>query len=503
MQNARLYLLLICFFLGVIISEIFSPGFYLSLFFVLVGSVFLFTHFLIGSPRSFLVISLCILFFGGGACRIASTQYVSDHLLPEVGETVEFELKIKSDVDEREFSDRVLAELVSAKGKILNSREKILLTLPKGSGVAYRDTLLVSGELVEPEPFVGNGGVLFDYPWYLKKDGVQFILRVEKIISIEEYKNFSFLRYLYSFKSTLLYRMEQILPYPESGLLSGILLGEKGTLSPELRADLISSGLIHIAVLSGYNVAVIAALILFLFSSFSPVIRFSVATGCILLLILMTGADPAGVRAGIMGFLLLLGGYLGRVSDAGRLLSIAGFLMVLFNPYLLLHDPGFQLSFLATAGLIFLTPLIQAIFSRFYPRLPVYVSGLMATTLGAQVFVTPLLLHQTGVFSLYSLPANILVLPFVPVAMFLGAGALLLSLVSNMVAAPVAYLSYVFLYYSEFIASFVSGLPLSTLTIGSVPLTVVFLTYTLLFVSVYFINRSFEPLPGASPGRPN
>ncbi len=500
MPNARLYLLVGCFFLGVGFSELFSAGFFLSLFFLLAGVVLLLTSFLSGLSRSILVISLCLLSFGAGACRVVLAQNPNELLLLEVGKSEYFKLEIAGDIDKREFSDRALANIISIGGKDLEQKERVLLVLPRDNGSGYKDILLVSGKLLEPEPFLGTGGALFDYAWYLKKDRVNFLLKVEKVISKEKYENLSILKRLYSFKSLLLLKIGEIMPYPESGLLSGILLGEKGALSAELRLHLTSSGLIHIAVLSGYNVAVIAALVLFLFGSFRPSVRFPLAVISILILILMTGADPSGVRAGIMGFLFLLGGYLGRVSDAGRLLFIAGFLMLLLNPFLLLHDPGFQLSFLATAGLIFLTPLIQAVFSRFYPRLPASASGLIATTLGAQTFVTPLLLYQTGVFSLYSLPANLLVLPVVPAAMFLGAGAVFLSLVSNIFAAPVAYLAYAFLYYSESVARFAAGLPSSTL-MWSVSLLAVFTAYALLFAGVYFLNRFFVLSPSSLPKR--
>ena len=151
----------------------------------------------------------------------------------------------------------------------------------------------------------------------------------------------------------------------------------------------------------------------------------------------MTGFASASVRAAAMATIAVAGSATGRMYLAGRALLVVAAAMVVWNPFVLVYDPGFQLSVLATAGLIIFTPLIA-------PRLTFITSKfalreIAATTIATQLTVLPLLLYQNGQLPIYSLFANLLVLAAVPWAMLLSLFAALAGIILGPFAVIVAF----------------------------------------------------------------
>ena len=150
----------------------------------------------------------------------------------------------------------------------------------------------------------------------------------------------------------------------------------------------------------------------------------------ILAFVFFTGATASVVRAGIMAVIVLLAQYLGRLSAVGRVLVYAVVVMLFFNPYLLMWDAGFQLSFLSTLGLVYLVPILEPLTEK------IKVSGTSAmllevfiTTMAAIFATMPLIMHQFGRFSVVAPLVNILVLWIIPWLMLFGFLALILSFV--------------------------------------------------------------------------
>jgi ComEC/Rec2-related protein len=196
--------------------------------------------------------------------------------------------------------------------------------------------------------------------------------------------------------------IEKMIPEPESGLLSGLLLGSKKALSDEWVERFRASGLVHMVVLSGYNITIVADSIIKFFS-FLPVFVSNIfAVFGILAFALMTGATPTTVRASIMALVAIFSRHTGRTYLAGRALIFAGFVMVLNNPKILAFDFSFQLSFLATVAIILLSPKIKDYLNFVTEKFGL--REIVASTLATQIFVAPLLLFRSGQLSILSLP---------------------------------------------------------------------------------------------------
>lgn len=211
------------------------------------------------------------------------------------------------------------------------------------------------------------------------------------------------------FKNRLVSWYSRVLPEPEASLLSGIVLGSKRGLPLEFWQALQKTGTLHIVVASGFNVTVVMGAAIFLFAGiFRRPVAISLGIAAVMIYSLMAGWEPAIVRAAIMGSLAYFGQILGRPSDGLRLLFLAAAAMLLFNP-LFIFDIGFQLSFMATLGLIVVCP-----------RLPKFLPKGMKESIAAQIMVWPILLINFGRMSWFGILVNSLIVPLVPYVMALS-----------------------------------------------------------------------------------
>lgn len=215
--------------------------------------------------------------------------------------------------------------------------------------------------------------------------------------------------------------------HPQSDLLAGILLGFQDSMSAELRQDFRATGTSHIVALSGFNVTIIITI---LASTLTSMIGRRLAVWPTLALIIgfviMTGASASVTRAAVMTAIVMAAQLAGRPAAPSRILAYTALTMVAVNPFLLRYDLGFQLSFLATFGLIYLA---SAISTRLV-KIPEMASlrGNLASTLAAMIATEPLLLWTFGRFSIVAPVVNIAVLPFIPLIMATGAVALIFPL---------------------------------------------------------------------------
>ena len=263
-----------------------------------------------------------------------------------------------------------------------------------------------------------------------------------------------------------------------------MLLGYSASLGKDLSDIFRRVGISHIVVLSGYNVTIVSEFLLRAFSYFLPLVRFSAASGGIFLFVLATGASASSLRAALMALALLLARATGREHDAFRALLIAFGTMVLINPLSLAADPGFQLSVIATAGLIFLSTPIEVRLKRFIPSR--FIRELVATTLAAQCAVLPFIVHLSGAVSVYALPLNVLVLPLVPLTMALTALSAFLVFILPVLALPSAFIATLLLNFIILCARFVERLPFATVSVPALGTSVTLALYALGGLALYW-----------------
>ncbi len=362
-------------------------------------------------------------------------------------------------------------------------KEKILLLVDYEKEYEFGDKIKFKGKIKAPENFITDQGKEFDYVNYLRKDGIFRLISNSTVGTISKGDGYELKKYLFRFKNFFLEKMNRIIPQPESKLMGGLILGERSSFDDDLREQFINTGTIHIVALSGFNVTIVAEWIIKIFSFLPRIAGSLMGMASIIIFILMTGGSSTAIRAGIMASLMLLARMTGRDYDALRIIILTGSVMVFLNPLILLYDVSFQLSFMATIAVIFLSPKMEKYFHFIKWE---YLRDIVSVTFSAYIFVLPFILYKMGNLSLVALPANILILPFIPLTMLMGFLTGLAGMLNFVFSIPLGYLSYYLLHYELWIINFFANLSFASFSMSNFPF--------ILTVSIYiwFIYKLFR-----------
>ena len=397
---------------------------------------------------------------------IASWSHDSSPYTSLIGSEVTVEGVVAREPDQRESSTHLY---------VRTDDELLLVIADRFESYTYGDVVEVVGELIRPEAFETDLGRTFNYPGYLEARGVRYMIRYGDVRVVATDAGNSVLGYLLSFKHRFMEQVEQILPEPHVGLSEGLLLGVKRALGAELEEVFRTTGIIHIVVLSGYNIMLVVIFVTFVLGAVLPRSwQFPFGVASIAAFALMVGLSATVVRASVMAVLYLIARTFNRTYMVMRALMLAGIVMLILNPYLLAFDTGFQLSFVATLGLILLASHLDS----FISFVPTWLGReFLVATIATQIFVLPILLYQIGEFSVVSVLVNVLVLPMVPVAMFLTFVTGMVSFVSLSLASVLGVFTYLSLAYILMVATWFAALPFSSYVVPVFPFWVVVVAY--------------------------
>jgi len=485
-----LYLAVAAFAFGILIRSFYEVPLSITLWVALVGTAVALngrkmskTHF---APFVLCSVALWCFALGTARLQLESHNAVNPVLESQIGSAVTLKGVIARDPEIRPTSIHLYVK---------TEQDLILVTTEIGADWRYGDLVSVQGILKHPEPFETDLGRTFNYPGYLLAQRVSYLISYASVERQLADQGVALIGQLFDFKHKFMRKIELFLPEPSAGLGEGLLLGVKQALGDELEQTFRRTGIIHIVVLSGYNIMIVVYFILYLCRSFLGR-RASAFFGILAIAVfaVLVGLGATVVRASIMAALLLIVGLTGRVYLALNGLLLAGVLMLLWNPYLLAFDVGFQLSFLATLGLILLT-------SHFEERLQWMPSAFklrefLVATLVTQLFVLPLLLYQIGEFSIVAIVVNMLALPMVAPAMFLTFMTGVTAFISPTFALPIAYVSHLSLAYIIGVAKWFGALPFASFVVPPFPFYLVPFGYLLLGYMLWKLRQPIDPLKG-------
>lgn len=335
----------------------------------------------------------------------------------------------------------------------------ILATLPLYPNFNYGDLIEFEGMINQPK----NN----DYKNYLLKDDIFATSDFPKTKVIKVEQGSLILISLFKLKEGIISGFQKSLPHQKAAFLSGLTLGERAEFSKEFKEKMSKSGTTHLVALSGYNITIIVVAISALFGYFlTRKLTSILAVIAIIVFVLMTGAEASVVRAAIMGFIILLAKQIGRAHSVRNAIAIAAFIMILINPRVLRFDLGFQLSFLALIGIVYLSPQMAKLFK--IKELDSFLNWkeniLMSSS--AQFMVLPFLILNFKGFSFISIISNILILEAVPITMFLGFLMAILGFISLPLEIIIGWCANLFLSYLMFIIDIFSESATYSLEIG-------------------------------------
>ncbi len=356
----------------------------------------------------------------------------------------------------------------------------IQVTAPRSSGLEYGSRARLSGRL---RPVLKEDELRWED--YGARQGVQALLSNTQVIQLFDDQGGSKLTlWLASARAQMADLLSRLCPYPESTLLMGVLLGLRGAMPKLLYSAYKGSGLAHIVVVSGFNLALLAGVVTMLLRRwFRQGMGTLMSAAVIVGYALLVGGKAPVTRAAIMALIALPAWWLGRQATSVNSLGLAAALMMLFDP-LLLWDVSFQLSFSATLGLVLLADPLAVWIAKLHakargiaaPQQAGIVAQFVAACIAAPLACFPFSLAAFGVFTPFALPANLLILPLQPAIMAGGFFALFVGMLAPALGRIAMLPVWLLAHLSNQTAMFWGFLPMSRLPLpgwlpaASVPL---------------------------------
>ncbi len=425
--------------------------------------------------RRVLLIVPCVVVLGAFRVAIADQERDQSALRSLANTTTVVTGIVGREVDRRLDAQRLTVTVTSVEqnGAAASLHERLLVTTGLFPEFAYGDRLRIRCRLAAPEPFDR-----FAYDDYLALSRIYTVCRSPLITLLEHGRGNLLVHRILQTKTWFLDRLNTFFPEPQASLIAGILVGARRAIPPDLQTTMQRVGLTHIVALSGYNITIIVTMVFVLALHLGMGRRraFWVIAAVLVSFLVFTGAPSSVVRASVMGVLVLIARRVGRMGRIWYALIFAATVMTLLNPRMLLHDAGFQLSFLATIGLVSVAPLLEPRL-RWIPQ-TLGLQETMAATLGATIMTTPLIALQFGRMSLISPLVNAMVLPTLSIITILGFAAVLVPLVGPMLAPAV----WLLLAYLISVSEWFARLPFASVPVPELSPAVLVVCYAVLIL---------------------
>jgi len=452
-------------------------------FYVLLGAFILLVIIAILFKKESIVVVLAISF----AITVLGIAYYGSYQEKNIpknlpfGESVNFVGVIVAEPDIRADKIKLTIGVIEQDSNKAISNQKILVNVARYPEYKYGDKLKISGSLEKPGVFDD-----FDYGAYLER--YQIYALINNATNVEYVGGgygSKINSAMYWLKNKFKIAIEKSLPEPLASLAEGLVVGAKGSFSNSLKEEMQKTGTTHIVVISGQNMEIIARVFTALTQYWPRFLSFGTGVIGLLLFTILTGASPSVVRAAILASLFLFARLVGRRKNIFNPLVFTGFIMVLINPFILRFDVGFQLSFMAMVGLIFVSP----VFDRWMIKWPAFIREALSATLGAQVATLPIILFNFGRLAILAPITNALVLAMVPYAMAAGFFVGLLGMIWLPLGQLTGWLAWPILKYIISIIEIVAKIPWVSVNLNFHHWGWMAGYYLFLFLLIIFVNK--------------
>jgi competence protein ComEC len=361
-----------------------------------------------------------------------------------------------------------------------------------------------SGDLVAAEGMLEapDSTSSFDYADYLERRGIRSAMQYPDIASTGHEDDAPLTAMTLAVRRRLSHALALALPEPQASLAQGVLLGQRSALPAVVSNDLNDTNTSHLVVVSGENVVLVSTYVTIVLAwALNRRRALALSVAAVIAYALLVGASPPVLRATIMGILLVIAQLNGRPTHGLTSILFAAALMSGLDPATI-RDVSFQLSFAATAGIVYLaSPLRHCLLGGLawllraheVPRwLGAAFADPLSVTIAAIATTLPLIALDFGRLSLVALPANLLVVPAFPLIL----GGSLLAAIGGLI--PHAHLAlaapaYYALTYWLAVAHMLASIPFAAPTLGGYTSPWAATTYSAITVAAYLLLRRFRP----------
>jgi competence protein ComEC len=442
----------------------------------------------------FLSLSLAGWIITENYCDISNPDYFA-HLENHTSSVI---LQIDAPLSEKQNSYKTIAKVkyIVAGDSLKETSGKVLLMLNKSDSAAvlqYGDLIYAKTKFEDLSP--PKNPDEFDYSQYLNNHNIyrSAYLNNGDWQNLNQNKGNTFLSLAYSLRRYCLSVFNKFISNNngERGVVSALVLGYRDNLDPDIENSFANVGVIHIIAVAGLHVGLLFSLLILLLKPLPEnrtgnLIRISISLSVIWLFALVTGLPGSVLRASTMFSFIVIGKYSGKNYNTFNLLAASAFFLLLCDPFLV-KDVGFQLSFTAVAGILYLYPKLYAAIDV-ENKLLDKVWSMACLSISAQVATLPLILFYFNQFPAYFIISNIVVVPLAALILYLTVALIILGKIAAL-ASVFGWLIYHLTSAMDFIIANISHLPLAIYTFSAFNSIEVILLFALILLVILFLQR--------------
>ncbi|MBU1119615.1 ComEC/Rec2 family competence protein [Patescibacteria group bacterium] len=333
-------------------------------------------------------------------------------------EWVEYNAIVVSEITEKPTYNTIevkpVADIWIGESVIKEGSQKFLIKIKKYQNPRVGEACNIKGLFKMPENFED-----FNYKDYLKNNNIYLLMEFPEMECSGKREGFILQNILVDFKQKLNKTISEHLKEPQSSLMMGIIFGQDRLFSEKFDSNVRMAGVSHIVAASGYNITILILAGSKLLKFLPLKLRLFLLLFLIWGFCILSGLSPSIVRACIMTSIALVAMILGKKNTIHVTLPLAAFIFVLIDPKIV-FNVGFQLSVVATLGLVYLQPALSNIWKKVFKKSNGFVEDTLLTTLSCTLTTLPITIYTFGTVSIWAVVANCLILPVVESTMFLG-----------------------------------------------------------------------------------
>ena len=407
-------------------------------------------------------------------------------LINNIQNSVELTGKVITEPIQKEEKQQFILEVFDVNGQKIK-KEKTFVYASNVYKIEYGDIIFVSGKLNIPEKPVFP--YIFDYNLYLQRENIYTIFYQQTFELINKKPN-KIKQISLKIKNNIENKTDKFFKEPFSSVLKSMIVGNKTTIDKDIKENFINTGLIHILVISGLHIGFCVVILMFIFriSGLNLKYVYFLSIPAIFFYVLLTGSNPPAIRAAIMASCLLISLMLNREPLVYNALGLSALIILFFNPQSL-FTASFQLSFIATLGILYLYPKFNMCFGKIKNKYIEYFWDIACVTLSAQIALIPLLIFYFGKLSVISFILNLVIVPIIPLVIILFFSFYISSFIIYYIALSISFILTSLLKIILYIINYSAGFDYSIVFFAVPSIIMILFYYFSIYVMLEFKSK--------------
>jgi competence protein ComEC len=401
---------------------------------------------------------------------------------------VSIEGKVISIPQPVKYSKRFILKTNTVNGNVIS--EKIIVNSPLGYSIFYGDIISVEGKL--KKPFSTTSFLLFDYQKYLARNEIYTILDLSAFEYIKSKPNIV-KKFALAFQQDIIRKIDAYFKKPYADILKSLIIGDKSSLSQDIKNSFSDSGTMHILVVSGLHVGFISIIVLFLLKLIGLSLKKAslLSIPFIFFYAIATGANPPALRAAIMFSCIIFSLSLDREPLIYNSIALSALIILIFQPQQL-FSASFQMSYGATIGIVYFYRDIFGLFQSIKSTILRFFCEVLSVTISVQLILIPVFMYYFDKVSIISFISNVIIVPLTGIILYLGIIFYILTFIFHSAAVLCSVIISLLLNFVLSVTIFLGNLKFASVITSKPSIIQLLLFFLFLFSATYFkSNKRF------------